>query len=264
MFKPRGRFRLRRRPKTKRPLKFRQIFVISFLIFILLTAGGLVLINQGLKPTLMTFAKMKTESIAQRAITYAVGRQIEEASENVQFIYKEKDENGNVELVTIDMSEVNQFITQTTERVQNFLTQLEKGKLEEFLSSHGVEVVSGQYGPAIMTIPLGQATNNALLANLGPEVPVRFRVVGNVNTNPKERIVSAGINFVHYRLYVHVEVEVSVIIPFAAEPEIVESDIPIANTLVKGDVPYYYSEGGEGDPGFMLPPPKKERTRILR
>lgn len=266
MFKPRGRFRKKKRnPSSRRPLRFRHIFVISFVIFILLTAGGLILINQGLKPTLLTFAKTKTENIAQKAITYAVGRQLEEASEDVDFITKETDDTGNISFVNINMADVNQFTTQTTQRVHNFLRDLEEGKLEEFLISDDVEFETDQNGPAIIRFPLGQATNNPLLSNLGPEIPVRFRVVGSVNTNPKEKVVSAGINVVHYRLFVHVKVEVSVIIPFATEPTTVESDIPIANTFVPGDVPYYYSEGGDGgEPGFLLPSPEEGQLRNIQ
>jgi len=47
-------------------------------------------------------------------------------------------------------------------------------------------------------------------------------------------------------VYIRIIAEVTIIIPFDTEPEIVETDIPISYLLVVGDVPmYYYDNTGK-------------------
>lgn len=47
-------------------------------------------------------------------------------------------------------------------------------------------------------------------------------------------------------VYIRIIAEVTIIIPFDTEPELVETDIPISYLLVVGDVPmYYYDNTGK-------------------
>ncbi len=67
---------------------------------------------------------------------------------------------------------------------------------------------------------------------------------------------------VMFEVYVRIIAEVSVIIPFDSDTEIVETEIPISYSLVVGDVPtYYYDNKGNpvgsnkdaGPPSLSLP-----------
>lgn len=222
------------------------------------------MINKGVEPTLMAFAETKTTSVAQKAITVAVNKQLDAVADDTDFVNFEKDNNGNVTVVSVNTPNVNMMETQTTMKVQNFLTKIENGEMEEYLNSDDIDVDSKQKGPFITKIPLGQATNNALFANLGPEVPVRFRVVGNVETDVVGNAKAVGINTVHLKLYVRIKVKVNVIIPFAAKPKTVTSELPIVDTLTPFDVPDYYGGGngnGNGNPAVTLPIPKDKKSK---
>lgn len=263
MFKPRGRSPRRSQRHSKRPVGFPQIFVISFLIFSLFTVLALVLINKGIEPTLMAFAETKTTSVAQKAITVAVDKQLDSVADDTEFVDFDKDNNGNVTLINANTPNVNMMETQTTMKVQNFLTKIENGEMEEYLNANDIEVDSNQKGPFITKIPLGQATNNALFANLGPEVPVRFRVVGNVETNLVGNAKAVAINAVHYKLFVEIKVRVEVIIPFATKAKTVTSQLPIVDSVAPFDVPDYYggSGNGNGKSSIALPFPKDKGTK---
>ena len=43
-------------------------------------------------------------------------------------------------------------------------------------------------------VPLGRVTDNALLGNLGPSVPIEFLVIGDVESDIKTKVVEFGIN----------------------------------------------------------------------
>ncbi|UJF32339.1 sporulation protein YunB [Paenibacillus hexagrammi] len=89
--------------------------------------------------------------------------------------------------------------------------------------------------------------NSAILASFGPEIPIKLLPVGNVKVDLSTRSQNAGINMVLFEVYVHIIAEVSVIIPFDSDTEIVETEIPISYSLVVGDVPMYYFDN-KGNP----------------
>jgi sporulation protein YunB len=89
-------------------------------------------------------------------------------------------------------------------------------------------------------VPLGQAMNSAILASFGPEVPIRFVPAGSVKVDLSTRYQNAGINMILVEVYVRIIAEVTVIIPFDTDTQIVETEIPISYSLVVGDVPTYY------------------------
>lgn len=263
MFKPRGRRPRRSHSRNKRPLGFPQLFVIAFMIFSLFTVLGLIMINKGIEPTLMSFAETKTTSVAQKAITVAVDKQLKSVADDVKFVDFDKDDNGRVTVVNVDTANVNMMETQTTSKVQSFLTKIENGQMEDLLNTENIDVDSDQKGPFITKIPLGQATNNSLFSNLGPEIPVRFRVVGNVETDVVGHAKPVGINAVHLKLYVSIKVKVNVIIPFSTKPKVVTSEIPVVDTITPFDVPDYYGGGGSngGNPAVTLPIPKDKKEK---
>lgn len=263
MFKPKGRARfpwLRHKKRPRRPLDFRQMFVISFIVFILLTVGALWLINRGLEPILIDIAKTKTENIATRVINYSVNKQIKQSRENQSYL-KTVGSGDNMAYI-IDSGYLMQVSSTATLRAQNALRMIEEGKSEELVIP-GVEITQDkEQSGLIYNMPLGQATNNALLSNLGPQIPVRFAVVGNLTSTIKETTDTVGINTVHYNAILHVEAEVRTVVPFATKPKRVSTNITIANTFIKGGVPLYYGGGNGNNPSVVLPNNKqKGQTR---
>lgn len=268
MFKPRGhrRFRLpqlrnSRGDRPRRPLAFRHVFMISFVIFLGLTVWGLWLINEGIKPTLMAYATTKTQNVATKVINTAVNKQVKEHQQNLNFVTLKYNSNGNVSSAIINTADVNMIETTTTNQVISYLKMLENGKMEEHLNSEGIQIKADKKGPLITTIPLGLATKNSLLANLGPQVPVRFQVIGNVKSTLKDSVQAIGINTINIRVYIHVTVNVRAIIPFATKPKNVATDVPITNVTFPANVPLYYGGNGSGNaPSIVLPQQGKKKT----
>ncbi len=65
-----------------------------------------------------------------------------------------------------------------------------------------------------MAVPFGRVTNNALLGNIGPDIPIDFTTIGHVNTDIKQKIEPHGINTTAIQIIMEMEVTLQVIIPF--------------------------------------------------
>ncbi|MBY6036732.1 sporulation protein YunB [Fictibacillus nanhaiensis] len=237
----------RRKMKLRKgPLPFRFVLLISFILFTFITIQGLWIVNRGIEPTLMLIAQKKTEEIAALAISEAIDNEIVGPSEMSDIIEYKTDNEGNVVFAGINQAVINRVANQSQKVVQKYLKEIEEGRAHEVLGSDEVGVNSYQNEPGvIMEIPLGQATRNSLLANLGPKIPIKFMLIGEANTDIEEKIENSGINNTWINIDIIVTVKTRVVIPFATETTVVRRPIKITAQFIKGEVPVYYNQSGD-------------------
>ena len=53
---------------------------------------------------------------------------------------------------------------------------------------------------ATMAVPFGRVTDNALLGNIGPDIPIHFTPVGHVNTDIKQKLSRMGLILQRFKL----------------------------------------------------------------
>ena len=92
-------------------------------------------------------------------------------------------QNKDGEIQTIDFNPVivNKFLSSTTSIVSNNLKKIEKGKINDisFINSEEYNIKNLKNG-VISEIPMGIISNNVLLSNIGPKIPVKLNLIGNV------------------------------------------------------------------------------------
>ena len=239
--------------KRRKPLPVRYIFLLTFVFFIVSTVASLWFINRGIEPTLMAIAEKETRRLANLVVNNAINQQIAEDEFNVEnFIKIEKDEHGKISAIDFNTTVVNRVLAKTTNRVQLNLKAASEGKLSA-LEFPDVQVETEQEQGIIYYIPLGQATNNVLLGNLGPRIPVRFYVIGDVHSDVNKNIRPFGINNALIEIAIHIEVNVQIIIPFATKTATIRNDIPVAIQIIQGEVPQFYNQSGEGNTSIEIP-----------
>jgi sporulation protein YunB len=205
-------------------------------------------VNEGLKPTLMSYAESQTRSIATLVISNAVNNKISDVLELEGIIEESPVTGGNTTNVKFNAEIVNKVKAETTKLVQANLTEAEKGNLEQLakLSDLEIETEKNEEKGIVYYVPLGQATNNVLLGNLGPKIPVRFTAIGDVRSDVKAKIEDFGINNAYIQVYIEITVNVQIIIPFATEVATISEDIPVAMYVMEGNVPQFFNSGGNG------------------
>ncbi|QQK81336.1 sporulation protein YunB [Salicibibacter cibi] len=231
------------------PLPFRYVLLISFVIFIFLTAQGLYFIDQHVRPALMTIATIETQRISTQAINQAVSRDLTDQEHLDELVLMETTEDGDISSLAFDASIYNQVLEDAIDLIHSYLQEVESGMTEgELPSELEAEIEDAGVGRVedggIYNIPLGMATNNALLAQLGPQVPVSFSAVGDPHVDMEERIENVGINNTWLRIGLSIEMDIRVVIPFGTEQETATTFVPVGMVFVPGDVPDYYGEGG--------------------
>lgn len=210
-----GGFRLRKRT------------IALLLLGLFLTSGAFTAayIDRHLVPPLMTVAELRVKQIATQAINKAISEQVANKSDFEQLIDWKTNNSGKVSGFMLNYGEHMRITSQTISTVQQTLDNV--GSIPEH-------------------IPIGQAFGSTFISSYGPRVPVHFEPIGTVKVDLNTRQQDAGINMILVEVYIRIEAEVAIIIPFDTKPEKVTTEIPISYLLVVGDVPmYYYDNKGQ-------------------
>jgi sporulation protein YunB len=248
-------YRKKRRLSTSRPQRLIIVLVTIVAACVLL----LIYINAQIMPTYLQYAEVQTEKVASYVVSKAINSRTSGILD-VNTIIEDEASDGDGMLTTKFNTEIiNQVRAETQALVKEYLEQAEQGDLNYLPNLDNVEYDVGRMEAGdgiVFFVPMGQALNLPIIGNLGPSIPIRFHIIGNVHTDVQSTIREFGINNAYVEVSIHLDVNVQIIIPFASKSAKVEQYIPVAIGLVRGNVPNIYTEGGDGvQPSIEVPVP---------
>lgn len=248
------RYRYKRyRPRTK-PLPFRYVLLLSFAFFLISTMIGLYIVNTGIKPTLQAYARSKSINIATSVINQAIKEQIGEglSLEDVTRITTHE----NLTVLALETDKILRYGTDIAGSVIRHINSVEKGEdMSQIIIAEGeAENIKYTDGEGIVfEVPFGRITNNVLLGNLGPNIPIRFQAVGDIQYDTNIVRENHHINSTWYEIWLELKIGIQVIVPFSSDLTMVSQKVLLAAGEARGDIPLYYSNGGYLTPSFIVP-----------
>ena len=218
---------------------------ISITIILILISTCLLINYSGKKflPVIMNQAKIDCKKMAIVTIKNSLNDDVLKILDDDMYnVIQNKD--GEIQTIDFNPVIVNKFLSSTTSIVSNNLKKIEKGEINDisFINSEEYTIKNLKNG-VISEIPMGIITNNVLLSNLGPKIPVKINLIGNVVSSVETKVRNYGINSALIEIYANIEVTEEVIIPFQTERIKITNNIPVAIKIINGSVPDYYSDG---------------------
>lgn len=241
---------MRRTSLIKRgPLPVKYVLLITFIFFNIFTVFSLIVINKNLEPTLRSIAETKARQIATQAINDAVAETIAMSMDPEELMIVREGGPESV-LVSTNYQLVNKVVTDTNSSVQRYIGYLEDGNIEALNqynldSNIDYEASKKQHG-IVYNIPLGMATQTTLFSNLGPKIPIKFVILGDVISDVETKVLEPGINNTLLDIYLNVSVTMNIVIPLIEEPIEVNNSVKLGDMLIPGKVPLYYNGNGSG------------------
>lgn len=196
----------------------KKIIVILFLT-ILLLIFLLYLYSYKMTPLLVKYSKIKSKKIAIDIISKNVSDDILKILDKEELFLVERDNLGNIETVDYNSKVVNEILSETSKRVVKNFEELES-------INDGV----------IMRIPAGIISNNVFIQGIGPKIPVKIILDGNVLTSLDTKVKEYGINSALIEVSVKIEANIDVVIPFSTTEIKVINNVPISLKIAKGNV----------------------------
>lgn len=241
--------------RKKRANRF-ALFLMSFVFTVILF---LYFLNSRLMPTYLDYAEVQTYKIASHVVSKAINSRTSSVLDVNEIIEDLPTESDYMLTTKFNTEIINQVRAETTALVKEHLEMAERGDLSQLPELENVEydVSEIQRGDGIVFfVPLAQALNLPLLGNLGPKVPIRFHIIGNVSSDVATTITEFGINNALVEVNIRLKVNVQIIVPFASKTATVEQTIPVAIGLTRSQVPNIYTNGGDGaQPSIEVPVP---------
>lgn len=236
----------------EKKINFVIFIVIMLIIMIVLTLN---FISLKVNPVLLDYAQMEARKIASIIINDAVNQNITNDIDIEELFIITRDTNNEVKTIDFNPIVVNQILTETTILVQSNLRYLEQGKVDmlNLMNNALIDYNQDKLKQGIIyEIPSGVIFGNSFLANIGPKIPVKFSLVGDIVGYINTNVTDYGINNALIEVNIVLELSEQVILPFVSEKITIDTTIPVALKLIQGSVPNYYLNG-LNSPSFALP-----------
>ncbi|MEH6942438.1 sporulation protein YunB [Bacillus sp. JJ722] len=228
----------------RKPLSMPKVLWYSFLIFLGFNLISLWLVDKTITPIIKDVAKTEVKRIATEAIDEAVHKNLKEVDINELIIEKKQD--GMPSTYSFNPKVYYDALSLTTQDIER---RLGIKHVDESSSRNINDIEDAQLHNIVYKIPIGVATGNSLLANLGPEIPVELSLVRDVESKFRTEMTEGGINNTLLELFVDIELDIQIVIPYFSDEEPIKFEAKIGDIFIPGVVPEYFSNGGS------LPPP---------
>ena len=232
------------RIKLKKKKK-KHIFTKIIIIFLLVIYASFMLIkyfSNKASPILFSYAEAETKKLTTLIINKAVSKQVD--NNNINNLFEiVKNNNNEIVLITFNSINVTKMLNTITDLVQTNLKAIEEGNInlielpENSLSNYSKDKLEKGI---IYEIPIGVITNSALLANLGPKIPVRLHLIGDVVTGVNSKVSEYGINNAMIEVGIDVTVNSKINLPLISKEISIKTTVPIVMKIIEGNVPNMY------------------------
>ena len=252
------RFKKSRRMHFRKKSSKKNFVTLLLMSIIIMVVISIYVVNARLMPTYLQYAEVQTQKVASYVVSKAINSKTSSVLDVNEIIVDIPTQSNDVITTKFNTEIINQVRAETQTLVKEYLEQAENGDLSHLPNLENVEYDVGKMEAGdgiVFFVPLGQALNLPILGNLGPKIPIRFHIIGNVQSNIESSIEEFGINNAKVEVNLLIAVKVQIIIPFASKSASVQQKIPIAMGLVRGTVPHIYSAGEGAQPSIEVPIP---------
>jgi sporulation protein YunB len=216
--------RRRRRPRGRGKVN---LYLIAC-AFLLMIIYFFTVFEMRIRPIIKSVAEARAKNVAVRAISDVVNNTMAECNLTYEdLIIFQKNDSQQVTAVTSNIVRINQLKAELTSKIESRMSETEALKTK---------------------VPLGTLLNQGLLAGTGPRIPIRLVPLGYAKIDIINEFSSAGINQTRHEIELNVTVSISVLLPGTSTSVEVQTQLPIAQTIIVGTVPDSYTnvEGAGG------------------
>lgn len=162
------------------------------------------------------------------------------ASLNINDLYKVNDNLG-VSSIDYDVVKVNKILGIINNKISDRLHDFDSGEVD--LIYEGTSFLKYSKGDSVgmaIKVPIGILFSNPIITSIGPKVPVRLLLSGQVESDLVTSIKQYGINNVLLEIDIEIVISEKIIFPFSSRYVDVNFEFPLVIKLISGKVPENY------------------------
>ena len=206
---------MKNRRRQNKSLKWFIIFIILLVIF----GYSFFFMVRVVKPSLSGIGETRARVMVTQAINEVVREKFMEDIESAKLLDIRTNEEGKVTMVQADSVAMTRLSYDLAARIQKHIKDLDKDKV---------------------LVPIGAILGSELLAQTGPCVTLKVLPLGSTSVKFNTEFEETGINQTKYKVYLEVDTNARVMVPFASNEIDVHTTLLISETVIIGDVPQTY------------------------
>lgn len=231
----------------KKNIKF-NIFITVIIICFFASIFVINIFSNTVLPIFMDYTVSKMRNISTTLINNTISNELANLKSIDEMIIVTKGSDDEIQMIDFNSTIVNSVLTSVTD---NLLSSLKKVETDTALFDSD----SHKYSNGIVyEVPLGIVSNNIFLSNLGPKIPVKLNMIGDIFTNVNTEIKEYGINNALVKISIDVSLNEKIIIPFISKTVNVSVSVPISLKLIQGNIPIYYGNGFSKNSNILSTP----------
>lgn len=214
-------------------LRIRNRLIAVFILILVSCLLIFLLIDLGIKPTIIAMSEAKVEYIAVLAMNNAVSQILGSNIKYTDLTDVLTDKDGKISMIQYNTILINTLARETSTVAQDEIRSL---------GAEGIKV------------PLGSITKSKLLSGRGPDIKVKIIPVGSVSTDFSDEFKQAGINQTRHKIFLTLKTQVRIVVPLGSDIIDVSTKVPISENIIVGDVPDTYVNVADEDQMLNLVP----------
>lgn len=187
------------------------IWIIALLLFVLYIYKY---IDKNIKPSIVAVSEVRARQVTVKVINDTIKTKIGNGIEYTDLVNVKYDNEGKVTMMQANTILMNILASEVALEVQ--------GELKDISDSS-------------IRVPLNNVFDIHIVKL--PSIKVRIIPQGAIEVDFATEFESSGINQTRHRIYIIVNTDIKMILPLVTENIRVTTNIPIAETIIVGDVP---------------------------
>ena len=239
--------------KRKKP------YILFIYIIIVIIITSLIVFNYLIKKIstpLFKYAEIETKKFSNKIINDAIAHNVAKNIKSEEILIVKYGEDGEIKTIDFNTNKINEYLSKTTNTIQKNMNNIEKGNIYEIddikdlLKNYKKENLKKGI---IFYVSTGQFFNNPLLSNIGPKIPVKISLTGDIISYISTEVEDYGINNSLLKVYINITVNEDIILPFKDQNIKMNAKIPIAIKMISGKIPQYYYGSSKQSPEVVAP-----------
>ncbi|MBU5438220.1 sporulation protein YunB [Tissierella sp. MSJ-40] len=174
-------------------------------------------IDKNIRPTLVAIAEIRAKAVTTKTINDTIKSKIKRDINYNDLIFVKYNNEGRVTMMQANTILMNSIAAEVALEVQEQLKNMSGSKV---------------------SVPLNNAFDTQIIRL--PSVKLRIIPQGSVSVDFATEFQESGINQTRHRIYLIVVTDIKMIIPLVSENLKITTNVPIAETIIVGDVPEQY------------------------
>lgn len=189
------------------------------IIIVLVLGGYFIYLDRKIVPMVLAIGELKAQEIITRSVNESVRSVLKQGIKYQDLIFTKEDSEGNIVMMQADTFLMNRIAADVALAIQDHF---------------------GQTKSAPERIPLGNILGSQIFAHCGPRIKLTITPMGMVDVNFGTEFEHAGINQTRHRVYLVINTEAKIIVPFSSNNMHITTYLPVAETVIVGKIPENY------------------------